>query len=60
MSIFGWYYSQSYFSAAPSELHVEIHFAQQTQMFNIQPHAAAICSPFWDELRDARPRLDMF
>eukprot|EP00173_Palmaria_palmata_P002839 Plantae.Rhodophyta-Palmaria_palmata.ctg2951.p1 GENE.Plantae.Rhodophyta-Palmaria_palmata.ctg2951~~Plantae.Rhodophyta-Palmaria_palmata.ctg2951.p1 ORF type:complete len:310 (-),score=72.08 Plantae.Rhodophyta-Palmaria_palmata.ctg2951:755-1570(-) len=29
-------------------------------MFNVQPHVAAICSPFWDDLPDARPKLDMF
>lgn len=60
MSIVGWYHSHPYFSAAPSEIDVENQFTQQTQMFNVQPHVAAICSPFWDDLPDARPKLDMF
>lgn len=60
MSIVGWYHSHPFFSALPSDIDVQNQHNQQTMLFRNLPYVAAICSPFWEELPDARSSFDMF
>jgi proteasome lid subunit RPN8/RPN11 len=60
MSIVGWYHSHPYFSTDPSEVDVENQLNYQTLLFRGAPYIALICSPFWDDLPDAKAKLDMF
>jgi proteasome lid subunit RPN8/RPN11 len=60
MSIVGWYHSHPFFSTDPSEVDVENQLNYQTLLFQGSPYVAVICSPFWEELPDAKAKLDMF
>jgi JAB1/Mov34/MPN/PAD-1 ubiquitin protease len=60
MSIVGWYHSHPYFSTDPSEVDVENQLNYQTLLFRGAPYVALICSPFWEDLPDAKAKLDIF
>lgn len=60
LSVVGWYHSHPFFSSLPSDIDVQNQLNQQTLLFHEAPYIAAICSPFWEELPDARSKLDMF